>query len=324
VLLPKDFVRLRLCGEAATDVSDASGTGLLDVARRAWATELTKDLGLDPRLFPDVHESAGVAGRTAEGVPVAAGAGDQAAAAVGVGAIAPGVVSLSLGTSGVAFSATDAPVPDPTGSVHVFCHANGAWHAMGVVLSCGGAVRWARDVMAPGADFDAFAALAAEAPPGCDGLTFLPYLAGARCPFVDPHARGAWHGLSLAHGRAHLARSVFEGAAFALADAVDALTRLGARVGLVRITGGGAASPFWRGIVADALGASLTRLETDQGPAFGAALLGGVAAGVWPDVEQAVVDCVRETDSTEPAGTDHRPALDRFRALCPAQSGPKP
>ncbi len=304
VLLPKDYVAYRLTGVKATDVSDASGTGCLDVPRRVWSEDVIGAIGLDPRLYPEVHESWEVTGKTSVGIPVVAGAGDQAAGAVGVGAVGPGVVSLSLGTSGVAFSAIDAAVPGADASVHVFCHANGGWHAMGVMLSCGGAVRWARDLLYPDMTFEEMAEEASHVRPGAEGVRFLPYLAGERCPVVDPAARGAFAGLSLAHERAHVARAVFEGVTSGLAACLRKLEAFGASTRRLRLTGGGAASPFWRQLIADATQCDCVAMETDEGPAFGAALLAGVGIGVWPDVRSAVGQTVREKAACKPVGKD--------------------
>ena len=321
VLLPKDYIRLRLTGHRATEVSDASGTGLFDVPNRRWATDMMAALEIDPALFPPCAESFAVTARTRAvagleaGVPVVGGGGDQAAAAVGTGAVVPGVVSVSLGTSGVVFTAIDGPNYDPSGATHTFCHANGGWHAMSVMLSCAGALRWYRDAVRPGAAYDANSAVAATAPAWCEGLTFLPYLSGERAPHNDPFARGAWAGLSLAHGRAHLARSVFEGATFGLLDGFEALRALGARADELRVNGGGSTSALWVQMLADAFGVPCTTLEVDEGPAFGAALLAGVGAGVWPDVAAASEAAVRRRGRVEPSGTDYRASHARYRSL---------
>lgn len=315
VLLPKDYIRYRLTGGiGATDPSDASGTGVFDVESRTWADELIAALGLRRDWFPVVRESWEPCGHTPEGIPVVAGAGDQAAAAVGTGAVEPGILSLSLGTSGVAFVATDRPNPDPTGAVHAFCHANGRWHLMGVTLSCGGAVRWARDLLYADPDYARMNEEAAAVAPGARGLTFLPYLAGARCPIIAPEARGSFSGLSLAHGRPELARAVFEGVTFDLADAVDRLCSLGAEVQEARLTGGGANSRLWRGLVADVLDRPCRTLEVDEGPAFGAAILAGVGIGLWPSVLEASRSVVRPARTVEPSGVDFAEARDRFRS----------
>jgi xylulokinase len=329
VMLPKDYVRFALDGAKATDVSDASGTGLFDIARRDWWDEGIEGLGLDRSWFPEAFESFGprqeppsptpsssAAQKSAqeEGARGVAGAGDQAAGAVGTGAVEPGIVSVSLGTSGVVFCSIVRPDPDPTGAVHTFCHANGAWHSMGVMLSCGGAVRWARDLLDTKGGYEEFNHLAGQAPPSCGGLTFLPYLSGERCPHNDPHARGHFAGLSLAHGRSHLSRAVLEGASFGIKDCLD---RLAVPATEVRVTGGGAKSGLWMQVLADVLQCRCVRMERDEGPAFGAALLAGVGAGVWPDVRTACRETVRTADAFEPSGADYSEALARYRSLYP-------
>lgn len=321
VLLPKDYIRLKLTGEKFTEVSDASGTGLFDVPNRRWATEMMATLDIDPSIFPASEESfvattrtRAVAGLTS-GVPIVGGGGDQAAAAVGTGAVKPGIVSVSLGTSGVVFTSIEGPEYDRSGAAHTFCHANGGWHAMGVMLSCAGALRWYRDTICPGTAYETISAEAEAAPAGCDGLTFLPYLSGERTPHNDPTARAAWAGMSLAHTRAHLARSVFEGATFGLRDGFEALQALGARADELRVNGGGAKSSFWIQMLADVFGAPCTRLEVDEGPAFGAALLAGVGAGVWPDVMAAADAAVRTKGRVGPSGENYGDAYARYRKL---------
>ena len=230
VMLPKDYVRLRLCGERATDVADASGTLLFDVAHRAWSAPVISALELDESWLPPALESPSVSGTTADGVPVAAGAGDQAAGALGVGVDRPGPASVVIGTSGVVFTALDAFAADPEARAHSFCHAvPGAWHAMGVMLSAAGSLRWLRDVTAPGEDFAALVGEAERWEPGAEGLTFLPYLAGERTPHADPDARGAFTGLSLRHDRGALVRAVLEGVAFGLRDSLDLVAEMGER-----------------------------------------------------------------------------------------------
>lgn len=322
VLLPKDYVRLRLTGDAATDVSDASGTGLFDVGERTWSAEMLGGLDLEPAWFPRAFESDEQTGATLAGsVPVVAGGGDQAAAAVGTGAVAPGVLSVSLGTSGVVFGCVDGPGADARGSAHVFCHANRGWHAMGVTLACGGSLRWFRDALAAGTHYDAIAAEAASVEPGALGLTFLPYLSGERCPHNAPDATGGFLGLTLAHTRAHLARSVFEGATFALRDARDLLAGLGANTREVRVTGGGAQSAFWTQLVADVFEAPCATLEADEGPALGAALLAGVGVGAWNSVHEAAEACVRIARVVEPSGTDYSAALANYRERAQREVG---
>jgi xylulokinase len=326
VLLPKDYVRLRLTGELATDAADASGTLLFDVARRRWSEEVLAALEIPPEWLPPVLESPAVSGHTRDGVPVAAGAGDQAAGAVGVGADRPGPLSLVLGTSGVVFAALPGYAADPEGRVHAFCHAvPDAWHAMGVMLAAGGSLRWFRDVLAPGESFETLTAVAEQWPPGAEGLGFLPYLAGERTPHADPNARGAFAGLSLRHDRGALVRAVLEGVAFGLRDSLELLRELGVEPTVARASGGGVRSALWLRIVASVLGVPLERAEVEEGAAYGAALLGGAAAGVFADVHEAVSACVRVRDriEPEPAWADaYAHGYERFRALYPALRPP--
>jgi xylulokinase len=301
VLLPKDYVRLRLTGEHAIDVADASGTLLFDVARRRWSQEMLEALELDPDWLPRALESPEVSGQTVAGIPVAAGAGDQAAAALGVGVDRPGPVSVVLGTSGVVFAALPAFAADPQARVHAFCHAvPGGWHAMGVMLSAAGSLRWLRDVLGPPGGYDELTAAAEEWPAGTEGLTFLPYLSGERTPHADPHARAAFAGLTLRHDRGALVRAVLEGVAYGLRDSLELLRELGVDPRDGRVSGGGARSELWLRILASVLGLPIRRTTTDEGSAYGAALLGGVAAGVFRDVHEAVATCVRLLDPVDP------------------------
>ena len=322
VLLPKDYVRLRLCGERAIDVADASGTLLFDVAGRRWSDEVIGALELDPAWLPPVLESPEVSGRTADGIPVAAGAGDQAAGALGVGVDRPGPLSVQIGTSGVVFAALPAFQADPQARVHSFCHAvPGCWHAMGVMLSAAGSLAWLRDAAAPGADFAGLTSEAERWEPGAEGLTFLPYLAGERTPHADPDARGAFVGLSLRHDRGALVRAVLEGVAYGLRDSLELLKALGVAPEAGRALGGGARSVFWLRIVASVLGIPLERIAVEEGAAYGAALLGGVAGGVFADVHDAVAACVRVRDRIEPEPAwqqVYEEGYARFRALYPA------
>jgi xylulokinase len=322
VLLPKDYVRLRLCGVHATDVSDASGTLLLDVGARAWSSEVLEALELDADLLPEVLESPAVSGTRADGVPVAAGAGDQAAGALGVGVSHPGPLSIVLGTSGVVFAASEQFRSEPEGRLQAFCHARpSAWHVMGVMLSAAGSLGWARDTLAPDTPFDELLTGADRWPPGVEGLIFLPYLAGERTPHVDPDARAAFAGMSLRHDRPALVRAVLEGVAFGLRDCLDLISELGIETTLGRVSGGGARSRLWLQIVASALELPLEEVAVQEGAAFGAALLGGVAAGVWDDVDTAIGATVRPGSSIEPVGEwiePYREALVHYRALYPA------
>ena len=322
VLLPKDYVRLRLTGEHAIDATDASGTLLFDVAARHWSDDVLAALEIRREWLPSVVESSVVAGHTPDGIPVAAGAGDQAAGALGVGVDRPGPLSVVLGTSGVVFAALEAFAADPEGRLHSFCHAvPGAWHAMGVMLSAAGSLRWLRDAVAPGKSFEILTGEAEPWPPGAEGLVFLPYLAGERTPHADPNARGAFVGLSLRHDRGALARAVLEGVAFGLRDSLELLKELGVDPQVGRVSGGGARSDLWLRIVASVLGVPLERAVVDEGAAYGAALLGGVAAGVFADVHEAVAACVRVRGriDPEPAWADrYASGYERFRALYPA------
>jgi xylulokinase len=322
VLLPKDYVRLRLTGGRATDVSDASGTLLLDVADRRWSEALLAALEVPADWLPDVVESPSVSGETRDGVPVAAGAGDQAAGALGVGVDRPGPLSIVLGTSGVVFAALPGYAADPEGRVHAFCHAvPGGWHAMGVMLSAAGSLAWFREAAAPEASYETLVRETENWPPGAEGLTFLPYLAGERTPHVDPAARGAFVGLTLRHDRGALVRAVLEGVAFGLRDSLELLRSLGVDAEVARASGGGARSDVWLRIVASVLGVPLERTASEEGAAFGAALLGGVAGGVFADVHEAVSDTVRITRRIDPVAEwaeEYGAAYDRFRSLYPA------
>jgi xylulokinase len=311
VLLPKDYVRLRLVGELATDVTDASGTLLFDVAQRRWSDEVLDALELPREWLPPAPES-----------PEVAGAGDQAAGAVGVGVHSPGPVSVVLGTSGVVFAPLERFAADPAGSAHVFCHAlPETWHAMGVMLSAAGSLRWFRHLFAPKAPYDRLDAEAAASDPGADGLLFAPYLAGERTPHADPDARGAFVGLTLRHDRGALVRAVLEGVAYGLRDSLELLRGLGCAAEAGRASGGGARSELWLRIVASVLGLPLQRTAVEEGAAYGAALLAGVASGVYRDVPEAVEACVRVRDEIEPDPEweqIYAEGYERFRYLYPA------
>jgi xylulokinase len=322
VLLPKDYVRLRLCGERAIDVADASGTLLFDVASRRWSDDVLVALELDRAWLPRALESPEVSGVTPAGVPVAAGAGDQAAGAVGAGVDRPGPLSVQIGTSGVVFAALPAFRADPQARVHAFCHAVPAgWHAMGVMLSAAGSLAWLRDVAARGAEFETLLDEAGRWEPGVEGLAFLPYLQGERTPHADPNARGAFVGLSLRHDRGALARAVLEGVAYGLRDSLELLLELGVEPESARALGGGARSRLWLRIVASVLGLPLERVVVEEGAAYGAALLGGVAGGVFADVHEAVTACVKVRDTIEPEPgwrAVYEDGYARYRGLYPA------
>jgi xylulokinase len=323
VLLPKDYVRLRLCGEHATDVSDASGTLLFDVAARRWSGELAQALEVDEAWLPPALESALPSGVTAAGVPVAAGAGDQAAGALGVGVIdQQGPASIVLGTSGVVFAARERYTSTTDGSLHAFCHAvPGVWHLMGVMLSAAGSLSWLHDLLAADAGYDELLEEAAAWEAGVEGLLFAPYLAGERTPYADPDARGAFTGLSLRHDRGALTRAVLEGVAFGLRDCLDLIVAAGGAPPRARVSGGGSRGELWLSILAAVLETPLQRTLQDAGAAYGAALLGGVAAGVFADPREAVAACVRTSATVEPDAAlaaryaQLRPA---FQALYPA------
>jgi xylulokinase len=333
-LLPKDYVRYRLTGALVCDVSDASGTSVFDVGRRTWSDEMLAALRIPREWVPAVTESPEVSAWVSaegsrltglrEGTPVVSGAGDNAAAAVGTGIIRPGVISASLGTSGVVFAPLESYQPEPSGRLHAYCHAvPGQWHLMGVMLSAAGSLRWYRDALA-GEDtppsFDDLVKEAASVPAGAEGLLFLPYLSGERTPHPDPDARGAFVGLSLRHGRAHLTRAVMEGVAFGLKDSVELMKPLGLNIARVRVAGGGARNPIWRQILADVFNSELATTDASEGAAYGAALLAGVGAEVFESVEAASDQAVKEVEHVVP-GADvaaYERIYPRYRALYPA------
>ena len=332
VLLPKDYVRLRLTGDHALDKADGAGTLLFDLAARDWSDEVLEALEIPRAWLPPTFEgpdvtgvvTAGAAAATGlrAGTPVVAGGGDQAANAVGVGAVVPGRMALSLGTSGVVFATTEAPLYEPAGRVHAFCHAvPGRWHFMSVMLSAAGSLRWFRDGLAPGVPFDDLVAAAAAVPAGSGGLTFLPYLSGERSPYPDPLARGAFVGLTLAHDRRHMTRAVLEGVAYGLRDGLDAMVAAGMPApDQIRASGGGTASPLWRQILADVLDAEIATVNTTEGAAYGAALLAAVGASWFPTVEAAAASLVTATPVAAP-GPDaavYADGHDVYRGLYPA------
>lgn len=311
VVLPKDFIRLRLAGEYATDASDASGTLLLDLRRRDWSPEILEALELPGKWLPAVYEGPEETGRLRAdvaadlglpaGIRIAAGGGDNAAAAVGTGVIQPGLASSSIGTSGVLFAHTAQFTPDPSGRLHAFCHAvPGAYHLMGVTLSAGGSLQWWRQILGGHYEYDALVELAATAPIGSEGLLFLPYLSGERTPHLDASARGSFFGLTARHGVAHLTRAVMEGVTYSLADCLRLMIGLGVKVNDVRAVGGGARSDLWRQIQADVFGISVRRTAVDEGPAYGAALLAGVMAGLFKSVSEASSVVRLRPDVAEP------------------------
>ena len=332
VLLPKDYVRLQLTGEYATDASDAAGTLLLDVRARDWSAEILDALEIPQEWMPEVYEGPESTGALREsvaeelglppGIPVAAGGGDNAAAAVGTGIVGPGLVNSSVGTSGVLFAHASEFNPDPSGRLHAFCHAvPGAYHLMGVTLSAGGSLSWWRETL--GGDYDDLVEAASGIPPGSEGLVFLPYLSGERTPHLDPKARGAFFGLTVRHGVAHMTRAVMEGVIFSLRDSLEIMRELEVPVEDVRATGGGARSALWRQLQADIYGTPIRRTVADEGPAYGAALLAGVASDTYVDVDEATSLVKLREEITEPdreRAKIYEEHYEVYRSLYPATS----
>jgi len=340
VMLPKDYVRFRLTGERATDMADASGTLLLDVAHRRWSRGMLQAAEIDERLLPSLHESPAVCGKISSkgaaetglrvGTPVVAGAGDQAAGATGMGIVSAGAVSATIGTSGVVFAATDRPALDPHGRVHTFCHAiPGRWHVMGVTQAAGLSLRWFRDTFATNSSgthesYDQLTAEAAKIPAGSDGLLWTPYLMGERTPHLDSNARGALVGLTASHTRAHVVRAILEGVAFSLRDTFTLFREMNVPVTSIRLGGGGARSPLWRQIQADVYGHAVEIVEAEEGAAYGAALLAGVGAGLWPTVDAACSATVRVATRVNPqpaALAILNASYSAFRQIYPATKG---
>ena len=325
ILLPKDYIRYKLTGEYASDRAGGAGTILFDLAQRDWSPEVLSKLEIPADYMPKTYEGTDVTGTISPsvasklglpaGIPVYGGGGDQAAAAVGTGAVKEGVVSISLGTSGVVFATTDSPFIEPEGRLHAFCHSvPGKWHLMGVMLSAAGSLRWHRDTFAPGTDYDTLLEPAGDVPAGSDGLFFLPYLTGERTPHPDPLARGAFVGLTVRHEFPHLTRAVLEGVSFGLRDSFELMKSAGLEnISQVRVTGGGARSPLWRQILADVFGAEIVTVNTEEGAAYGAALLAGTGANVFPSVETACEKTIQITGSTSP-GADQK-AYEEFYPL---------
>ena len=345
MLLPKDYIRYRLTGKLAIEISDAAGTCLLDVKHGRWSREVLEALEIDPELLPPVVAADKVAGTITEevaaltdllpGVPVAGGGADNACAAVGNGVVRPGLALVSIGTSGVVLVYASTPQVDMSGPVprvHTFNHAvPQAWYLMGVTQGAGLSLRWVRDniglperALERWTGLDAYELLTKEAesiPAGSDGLLFLPYLQGERTPHLDPYARGGWIGLTASHDRRHLIRSVLEGVAFSLKDCSTIIQGQGLPIEQVRVTGGGAKSPLWRQIIADVLGVELVTTNATEGPAFGAALLAGVASGLYTSVQQACEATVRVMERTGPRQEVERvyaQAYETYKALYPA------
>jgi xylulokinase len=312
ILLPKDYVRYRLTGEYALDRAGGAGTLLFDIRQRTWSEEVAKALGIDMEWLPPTFEGTDVTGRISQeaadatglkpGTPVMAGGGDQAAAAVGTGAVLEGIMSLSLGTSGVVFATTDNVVIESEGRLHSFCHSvPGKWHLMGVMLSAAGSLRWHRDTFAPDLDFDEIVEPAVAIPAGAEGLLFLPYLTGERTPYPDPMARASFVGLTVRHGLPHMTRAVLEGVSFGLRDSLELMKAAGLTgVSQIRVTGGGAKSELWRQILADVLGVEIVTVNSREGAAYGAGLIAATGAGAFSDLEEACKSVVHITGETAP------------------------
>jgi xylulokinase len=328
LMLPKDYVRFQLTGERATDVADASGTLLLDVTNRRWSKAMLNLVQMDESLLPSLYESPEICGRISDsgadatglkkGTPVVAGAGDQAAGAIGMGVVSPGTVSATIGTSGVVLAATDRPALDSRGRLHTFCHAvPGRWIAMGVTQAAGLSLRWFRDHFGSGErqqSYESLTAEAANAPPGCDGLLWAPYLMGERTPYLDPAARGMLVGLTASHTRGHVIRSILEGVVFSLRDTFTIFREMEVPVTRIRLGGGGARSPLWRQIQADIYGQPVETVEAEEGAAYGAAILAGVGVKIWSSVDEACQSVVRVIENITPAPADSL-ALQRTYAI---------
>jgi xylulokinase len=333
ILLPKDYIRYRLTGDYAMDKADGAGTVLFDLKTRTWSPEILEALEINPGWLPPTFEGTEFTGSISEaaasvtglttGTPVAAGGGDQAAQAVGVGAVEPGIVGVTVGTSGVVFATTPSALVEPEGRLHAFCHAvPGLWHFMGVMLSAAGSLQWYRDTLAPGVSFEDLLKEAESAEPGCEGLQFLPYLSGERTPYPDPLARGGWIGLTTRHNRASMSRALIEGVSYGFKDIFALIQSAGlGAITQVRASGGGMKSPLWRQILASVLETELVTVNTTEGAAYGAALLAGVGAGNWPDVLTACREAIMITGLTEPDPdqmTIYRYRYPQYRALYPA------
>jgi xylulokinase len=330
VLCPKDYVRLRMTGVYAMDMQEASGTLLLDVAHRRWSTEMAEAAGIPLAWLPPLFEGPEICARiSAEGAaatglkvdtPVAAGAGDQGAGAVGMGILVPGSVSATIGTSGVVFAATAEPTLDPKGRLHTFCHAApGVWHVMGVTNGAGLSFRYLKDTFFPARSYDELTALAANVPAGSDGLLWAPYLFGERTPHLDPEARAAFVGITASTTGAHFVRAVLEGVAFSLQDTFTLFAELGIPVERIRLGGGGARGPLWRQIQADVYGRAVELLEAEEGGAFGAALLAGTGVGAWASVEDACEATIRAAETIVPQRAEvMAEAYGHYRKLYPA------
>jgi xylulokinase len=332
IMCPKDYVRYRLTGEFAIDVQEASGTLLLDVTNRRWSKEVAEAAGIPESWLPKVYESPEVCARIsgtaagltglAAGTPVVAGAGDQGAGAVGMGILQPGSVSATIGTSGVVFAATAAPTKDPKGRLHTFCHAvPGLWHVMGVTQSAGLSFRWLRETFFAAENYDALTAWAAAVPAGSEGLEWAPYLLGERTPHLDPEVRAAFAGISTVHKGEHFVRAVLEGVAYSLQDTFSLFAELGIPVKGIRLGGGGARGPLWRKIQAGIYGHAVEVLTAEEGGAFGCALMAGVGAGHWADLDEACAVAIEVAQRIEPDAKDvaaYKAGYAKWRKLYPA------
>ncbi|MEP7284858.1 MAG: xylulokinase [Chloroflexota bacterium] len=310
-LLPKDYIRFRLSGAYVTDVADGSGIGLMDIAKRSWSDEMIAAFGFPRSWLPDLCESPDVSAKVNEagaaatglkvGTPIVGGAGDQPAGAIGSGITRAGETSLTVGTSGVVFTAAAHYVPEPEGRLHTFCHAiPGAWFYMGVMLSAAGSLRWLHDELAPTTSYEELSERAASVPPGSLGLLFTPYLTGERHPHPDPLARGAFAGLTVRHGLSHMVRAVMEGVAFGMRDNLELLRAQGTQPTSAAVSGGAANSPVWRQLLADIVNLPLYTVNSTEGGALGAAILGAVGVGAWPDVPTACADLIHKVDEVAP------------------------
>jgi xylulokinase len=333
ILLPKDYIRYKLTGEYGTDKAGGSGTTLFDIKTRDWSPEVLRVLDIPRQWLPKTYEgpevtstisrvAAEITGLQA-GTPVMGGGGDQAAGAVGVGAVEPGIVGLVLGTSGVVFASTGGPFIEKDGLLHAFCHAvPNTWHLMGVMLSAAGSLQWYRDTLAPELSFDDLVNPAGDIVPGAEGLLFLPYLTGERTPYPDPLARAGFVGLTLRHTQAHLTRAVLEGVAFGLRDSMELIKGAGlGQIDQIRVSGGGAKSALWRQILADVMNSELVTVNTTEGGAYGAALLAGVGFGAWDSVPAACTATVHVVDRTTPrrnAVAAYEDLYPLYRQLYPA------
>ena len=332
ILCPKDYVRYRLTGEFAIDVQEASGTLLLDVTHRRWSKEVAEAAGIDESWLPKVYESPEVCARIGEtaagftgltaGTPVVAGAGDQGAGAVGMGILQPGSVSATIGTSGVVFAATAAPTKDPKGRLHTFCHAvPGLWHVMGVTQSAGLSFRWLKETFFAGQNYDGLTAAAEKIAACSEGLEWAPYLLGERTPHLDPQVRAAFAGISTTHTGAHFVRAVLEGVAYSLEDTFTLFAELGIPVSGIRLGGGGARGPLWRKIQAGIYGHAVEVLTAEEGGAFGAALMAGVGAGHWANLDEACAQAIEVAQRIEPDEGDvaaYKAGYAQWRKLYPA------